>query len=94
MPFHYFACISRRYKGRYIPENEPGVRQDLVNGILPPLLSNYSKSSDPYVMSIVKAIHMCYQTDPSLRSTAQQVADFLSDSMNGIKGSSVSQPFL
>jgi hypothetical protein len=59
----------------------------VVKGYLPPLDREYSSSKDQNVLTILDAMLMCYEPNPSARSTAKEVADFLASSVKSIKGS-------
>lgn len=53
----------------------------------------YISSKDPNVIAILDAMLMCYQPDPNARSTAKEVADFLTSVVKSIKGSSAVKRF-
>jgi hypothetical protein len=79
---HLDAC-----RGKSTPDRVLEVREDVVKGYLPPLDREYKSSKDQNVIAILDAMLMCYEPNPSARSTAKEVADFLASSVKSIKGS-------
>jgi len=83
--FSLFSNISPR--GKSVPEREIEVREDVANGFLPSLDRYYTKSKDPNIAAIVEAMLMCFNPNPTERSTAKEVAQYLEDAENKITAS-------
>lgn len=73
--FHILTTHSPR--GKMKKERMVGVREEVAQGIAPPLPAPYNTSTSTAVVAIRHAMDLCFVVNPAKRGTSRQVASLL-----------------
>jgi hypothetical protein len=61
------------------------VQKRIKHGARPHISSRYKESEDPFDQAMIKAIHMCWVQDASLRASALEVKKFIESELVRLK---------
>jgi len=79
----FFKLLTKERKYNDIDVSE--AQKLIVAGDIPVLPGSLEESTDPVVLALKRAMHMCLILDPEERATAKQVADFLEDELKKLE---------
>lgn len=71
--------------GKMKTEKIPEIRPKVAMGVRPPIPKEFLHDKNPHIKTIVKAIELCWVTDPKKRASAQAVASVLFHSLMDVK---------
>jgi serine/threonine protein kinase len=70
----YHTLTSHSSRGKQSKDRMDHVRPQVAAGLRPPIPAPYAHSTDPNVLAMIRAIDLCWSTDPRKRATADEVA--------------------
>ena len=62
-------------------EDSKKVQRLVKKGARPPLGSEFSNSSDPFVQALVNATYRCWEHDPQERASAREIQRYLESTL-------------
>eukprot|EP00573_Skeletonema_grethae_P002962 CAMPEP_0201687076 /NCGR_PEP_ID=MMETSP0578-20130828/1281_1 /ASSEMBLY_ACC=CAM_ASM_000663 /TAXON_ID=267565 /ORGANISM="Skeletonema grethea, Strain CCMP 1804" /LENGTH=594 /DNA_ID=CAMNT_0048171199 /DNA_START=94 /DNA_END=1878 /DNA_ORIENTATION=- len=71
--------IGEEYYQKKKAEWDVHITRSKLKGVKPQIPDEVKRSDDPSIQAVLNAMNRCYRSDPDMRSSAREIADYLKD---------------
>lgn len=71
--------IGEEYYQKKKAEWDVHITKSKLKGVKPKIPDEVKKSDDPSIQAVLNAMNRCYRSDPDMRSSAREIANYLTD---------------